>query len=343
MCPFWRSNRSLAVAVGAAFLFLAWTAARAGDIDDKDFSLRFPAALSRFATYSDVAAVGGASAGSKWSSSINPASTAWLEDPPRKLSLCGQYSLLDFQNGSSFCVPAESVTVDTGAPGFFTAGSAQASTNTATLNNGLGFRFVSDIDELMWSKKLSDDWSVGSSLTYSYSLARNYVGDDEIAKSNCDAYTIRGGALHKITDHLLGGLVLDYGWSSDRTVIAPDARICDSTEQLLVRPGVSYEYMKDGTVYLDYQFGTFSNDTGRLNVYRIAGGIEHGFTSWLFARAGTTIDPSIGGSPAWTAGIGFYPAPWFSLDMGYQYNMFPEINGDFGRGQTFTISVAFTF
>ena len=42
--------------------------------EEVDLSLRFPAALSRFSSYADVAAVGGASAGSKWGSSINPAS-----------------------------------------------------------------------------------------------------------------------------------------------------------------------------------------------------------------------------------------------------------------------------
>jgi len=61
--------------------------AYADGLDNKDFSLRFPAALSRFSSYADVAATGGASAGSKWQSSVNPAATAWQSIP-------GSYHLL---------------------------------------------------------------------------------------------------------------------------------------------------------------------------------------------------------------------------------------------------------
>jgi len=342
MISFPRLGNVVTFVFAIVVLFYASSTALGGDVDDKDFSLRFPAALSRFATYGDVAAIGGASAGSKWSSSTNPASTCWQEDPPRKLSVCGQYSLLDFQQGTNFCVTSESVTVDTGIPGFFTGSAAQVVTNRETMSDGTGFYFAGDLDQLLWSKKLSKDWAVGSAFTYTKSVARMYLGSMEVVKSNSDSYGIRGGVLNRVADNLLAGLVIDYGWSSDRTSMVPDVRLCDYTRQLLVRPGVSYDYMKNGTVYLDYQFGTFYNDMGRLNVHRICGGVDHGFTDWLFVRAGTTIDPSFGAA-SWTCGVGFYPASWFSLDVGYQYDMFPEIKSEFGRGQTFTVSIAFTY
>jgi hypothetical protein len=346
MIPVPRSSRTLAVTFAVAVLLSACaTSLAGGDYADKDFSLRFPAAMTRFATYGDVAGVGGASAGSKWSSSINPASTAWLEDPPRKVSISQQYSHLFFGNGTNFRVPAESMTVDTGPFGYFTGAAAQISTNRETMRNApVDFYFAGDMGQLLWAKKLSKDWATGFAFTYTKSVARVSSGGMEVAKSNCDSYGIRGGALHRVTDRFLAGLVLDYGWSSDRTngLMVGNQQVCDSTRQFLVRPGVSYEYMTDGTVYLDYQFGTFSNDTGTMNVNRILAGVEHGITKWLFLRAGTTIDPAIG-SNAWTCGIGFYPASWFSLDVGYQYDMFPELREEFGRSHALNVSIAFTF
>jgi hypothetical protein len=116
----------------------------------------------------------------------------------------------------------------------------------------------------------------------------------------------------------------------------------DRTRQVLVRPGISYEYKKGSSIYVDYQFGSFWNDTGTLNVHRALAGIEHGINDWIFLRAGTTYDVR-NGRAAWTGGVGFYPTSWFSLDMAYQYDMFPEIAQDFGRAQTLNISMSFTF
>lgn len=329
----------------AVVLSLSSTLLADSDYSDADFTLRFPAAMTRFATYGDVAGLGGASAGSKWSSSINPASTAWLSDPPRKVTIGQQYTHMWLANGTEFCVPAESVTLDLGPLGYVTGAAAQASTSDGHMDNlGLDFKFVGDISQLAWCKRFEGDWAVGWAFTYTKSVSRVRIPGFEISKSNCDSYGIRGGLLKQLTERWLGGIVLDYGWSSDRTTMAgaPPLRIYDSTRQFLARPGVSYEYMKDGTVYVDYQFGTFSNDTGRLNVHRVLAGIEHGITEWLFLRAGTTFDPAIGSS-AWTCGIGFYPASWFSLDVGYQYDMFPEFRDEFGRSHALNVSVCLTF
>ena len=71
-------------------------------------------------------------------------------------------------------------------------------------------------------------------------------------------------------------------------------------------------------------------------------GVEHGITDWFFLRAGTTIDPAIGAN-AWTAGIGCYPTKWLSLDIGYQYDMFPELRDEFGRSSALNVSVSITF
>jgi len=67
-----------AQAVGILLVLTAATDGLLGDgFERQELSLRLPAALTRFAPYADVAGVGGASAGSKWSSSVNPAAVAW--------------------------------------------------------------------------------------------------------------------------------------------------------------------------------------------------------------------------------------------------------------------------
>ena len=87
-------------------LAAAWTMlaspAHAQDFDQFDFGLRLQATQSRFSRFSDVAAVGNASAGGTWASSINPASMAW--DPVANTS--AQYSLVQFDNGTELQVPA---------------------------------------------------------------------------------------------------------------------------------------------------------------------------------------------------------------------------------------------
>jgi hypothetical protein len=254
-----------------------------------------------------------------------------------------------FDNGTVLDVPAESVTVDAGKAGTFTGAAAQIKSNERDMydGSGLGFYFAGDLSQLIWAKKLAEDWAVGLAFTYTKSVLRYTYGGLEVVKATSDSYGIRAGTLHKIVEKWLAGLVIDYGWSRDRAVIyglgqGPNIYLEDRTRQFLVRPGVSFEYMKNGTVYFDYQFGTFWNDIDTLNVHRLFAGIEHGFTDWIFVRAGTCFDPGEHAA-AWTCGIGFYPASWFSLDVGYQYDMFPELTNEFGRSHALNASVSFTF
>ena len=127
--------------------------ARGGSYSDADFSLRFPAALSRFASYGDVAAVGGASAGSKWSSSRNPASVGWL-DLEGKLKVCvsPQYDKLWFDNGTEIDVLAESLTFDANEWGTFLVAAGQISSNEETLRNGYEWEFAGDLDLAQWAR-----------------------------------------------------------------------------------------------------------------------------------------------------------------------------------------------
>jgi len=350
MRPHLHGSRILTLGGAIATCVGICTTSLGGVYNDKPFSLRFPAALTRFATYGDVAGVGGASAGSKWSSSINPASISWEDiEGPLQIYAAGQYSRIWFDQGTTFDIFAESITWDADEYGTFLVATAQVGTNGRnTRDLGMEFYFAGDILQLGWAKKLTEDWAVGINLGWTKSVCRYDLGALPIAKSNSDCYAIRVGTLHKLTEKWKGGLVLDYGWSRDRTnyyaipFVSPEIHVYDNTRQFLVRPGVTYEYLKDCMVYFDYQFGTFWNNEGTLNVHRLYAGIEHGLNEWIFARAGTCFDPCAEAC-AWTCGLGFYPAEWLSFDVAYQYDMFPELGLEFGRSHTLNLSASLTF
>ena len=119
------------MALGVLAVLAAGTAV-AGEFDDYDFSLRLPAALSRFSSYGDVAGTGGASAASPWSSSANPASAAWLPNPGTLgLSLSPQYSGICFADGTWLHVASESAVVDSRSAGVFQPTLAQVQTPMA--------------------------------------------------------------------------------------------------------------------------------------------------------------------------------------------------------------------
>ena len=148
--------------------------------------------------------------------------------------------------------------------------------------------------------------------------------------------------------HALGGINNASTWLDRTNYYAipafsmPESHVYDNTRQFLARPGVTWEYMDESTIYLDYQFATFWNNEGTLNTHRVFAGIEHKLFEGLFARGGTTVD-MCQQAYAWTGGVGFYPTSWVSLDLAYQYDMFPELAREFGRGQTLNVSLSFTF
>jgi hypothetical protein len=109
----------------------------------------------------------------------------------------------------------------------------------------------------------------------------------------------------------------------------------------LARPGISYEYAEQSTIYIDYQHGHFRNSTGHLSTNRFFSGIENRFLPWLFGRAGVAYDFRGIASP--TVGIGLYPTDTLSIDIAYQNNMFPELRPEYGHSSLFGISLAYVF
>ena len=332
-----------------ALLLAGPTLATAQGFDDKDLSLRLPAAFSRFATYADVAAVGGASAGSKWATSINPASLAW-EPITTDLHLAAspQYDNIAFGSGTVLHVSSESLSWDTGNSGVFQAALAQVRSTHGTTRQGLDMDLDMDVVQSQWAKRLTDQWAIGANFNFAKSRMGFDLADAEVSDSHGETYGFRFGTLNRLADRLLGGVVFDYAFSRDRTTLfdfmglgTGNLRVADTTHQFILRPGVSYEYMKDSTIYADYQFASFANDTGRLLVSRFFVGAEHSIIKGVYIRGGVALDQK--GNAAWTTGFGVSPSQNVSVDVAFQDNMFPELKPEFGRSRTLTFSICVSF
>ncbi len=323
--------------------------AAGSDYDHHSFTLRLPAALSRLATYGDVAAGGGASAASKWESAVNPASCATQPRKGRRVNLSGQVVGIWFEEGNRLRLTSEAVTIDAGEWGVFLPAIAQIRTNSSTARSGLDFELEGSYYQLQWGKRVSETTAVGLTLAYTRSESRFKLGSINVTKADGPGYTARLGLLHEATERVRVGLVCEYSRAPSTTIYYDfmrlgigDIKVRDTTHQVLVRPGISFEYKPDSAVYLDYQFGWFSDDTGRLRVHRIYAGIDHELLEGFYVRAGLAWD-NREDTPAWTCGVGIYPTDRFTLDIGYQYDMFPELGPEFGHSHTVVASMALAF
>jgi hypothetical protein len=322
----------------------------AHDLSDADFSLRFPAATSRFASYADVAAMGGAQAASEWSSSSNPASATWPHDGRKYAdSFSPQFSALRFDKGTNLNVYSEALTLDAKGWGVFLPAAAQIHSNHEVDRNGLGFKYDAYYYQMQWGKMIAKNWAIGANFNLTHSDVRYDFADIGIARSRGETYDFRLGVINQVLPRLRAGFVFDYSFSPTITdfynPLGPGSATLqskDTTHEFLVRPGIVWEYSKGSSLYLDYQGGFFSNRTGALWVNRFPIGIEQMvIKDILYLRAGATFDTTNQVSP--TAGLGLTLGDRGSIDLAYQYNMFPEIRSEFQTAQSFVLSLGIGF
>lgn len=321
----------------------------AGGIDDKDFSLRFPAALSRFSTYGDVAAMGGASAGSKWRSSANPASTTLLEKEwNSSISISPQYSTIFFENGTSFQISVMSLTYMDEKIGSIQATYAKSWTNKDESYDGLVYDNDISLVQLQWGNWLLKNLAIGINLNFSQSEMKADLSSLRLSESESDSYGLKVGSLYRVIDSLFFGIVLDYAQSDDSNKVFDVFQIgfnqfvnSDTTKKFIATTGISYEFLPKSYAYIDYQLIDFKNYTGDLTLHRVFSGIEYQLFKGFYSRAGFAIDNEW--NKSWTCGLGFYPNKFLSIDIAYQYEMFPEIETEFGKSQSVEISFGIEF
>ncbi|MGA2498188.1 MAG: autotransporter domain-containing protein [Tepidisphaeraceae bacterium] len=332
-----------------SMLFLV-SSACAGDYGGADFALRFPAALTRFAGYADVAACGNASAGSKWATSINPAATDWQPSEGKlKIDATPQFSLLDFDEGTQIYVASECLAWHSPGFGTFMPAAAQVWSNEATTALQYDFKFDADVYQLQWGIRPTEKWAFGLNFSYTDSHVKFLASDVPVAETDAESITGRAGLLHQFAKQWRLGVVVDYGQSrndNSQLVMTPNGpkpvQGDTRTDQFSFRPGVCWEYVKDSSVYIDYQMLLLSDsEAGHLDLHRFSAGIDHELFKGIYVRVGAVVDTT--GQFGWTCGGGISPAPWMSIDLAYQNDFFPELVPELGHSQTFTLSASLAF
>lgn len=339
-----RNSRSLVI-------FLVGLAAnaelRAGGVEDLaafDFGLRFPAALARFSSYADVAGVGGASAGSRYSTSTNPAATDWMRSAEQPHSVSPQLSRIRFRNGPTLAVSALAGGVSTAALGSFQPAIARID-NDGSLDSGVPL-ISGDYAQMQWGKKLNDVLAAGANVNYSKFATRVGAGGMTVVDSTSDGVGVRAGLLWAASKKLNLGIVFDASRSRGRGSFLDMTCFCsvemnDKSRSVSLRPGLAYEYAEQSSIYVDYLHGRFHNNTGSLTSKVLSLGIEHQFAAGFFARLGYARDAR--GLSAKTAGIGLSPSKTISIDLAWQRDMFPELQPEFGRSSLVNLSFSMAF
>ena len=320
----------------------------ADDFSGEAFSLRLPAALSRFSSYADVAAKGGASGASKFGSSENPATIAWSFPSAYDYGLSGQYSNVAFDSGTRLNFFTEVATVDANVLGTFRFALAHIRSNDHALDRSpLAFTYDLNLGRLDWAKRVGSV-SLGAGFSYAESETTFRTRQTVFADASRQTSSVWLGALWQPASRWLVGVFGNYGYAPTRTdsntptlfgLQQTEAR--EITRQIIVRPGISYEWREHAMLQLDYEYGRFWNDTGSLDAQRFRLGGDLPLARFFFVRGGAIADTR--GNLGWSAGCGFYPHTGVTFDFAYQNDVFPEIQREFSHSRTLNASMSVQF
>ncbi len=340
-------HRSVRVPVIIAILTIGQcgTVALAGNDYPQNFSLRLPPAFIRLR---DVATMGGETVANRFSSALNPACADWTTVPSKfGVVLVPYNSTLCFDAGARIHVWGEAINWDTRDWGTFQPTVSQIYSNEAVNRMGLIFDYHVNSVQLLWAKRFGD-CAFGASVNVAHAEVIHRFGATgvKLSESNSESYRIRLGGLWEPAEKWLTGLAIEYGVAPFRSktfLPGPGGTITvyrnDAADQLIVRPGISYEYAQYCTVYFDYQYGYFAQaEFGALNSHRFTLGIDHRLLEFLFVRGSVSAD--VRGNVGFTVGVSLHLAEWLSFDAGYQYDQYPELHQEFGRSNGFQAVLA---
>jgi hypothetical protein len=340
-------------ALGAVGCLLALGAAapgaRASDLEDFGFGIRFTSALHRFSRYPDLAGIGGAGGGSPWSSSPNPAATGLNPSTgARGFGVSAQYGQVVFDEGTNVYLGSTTGSIDGRATGEWQVSVLGARTNRAETSDGLTFEWEALGADVLWARKVSPCTAVGASFGIVDSTTRFDVGPLDFVDGETTTYTVRAGVTHQFSKTFVAGVSFEHAWAPDDTLTRDvfglgvgDVTTSDVTRTFAVRTGIYTFLTKDLTLYADHTFARFSNDAEVLPVHRFAAGLDLTVREGVYARAGAVMDRW--GNASLTAGIGIAPSKSLLFDVSYQYEMFPELEPEFGRAHVFGVGLTVLF
>jgi hypothetical protein len=315
------------------------------DYSDADFSVRLPPAFVRF---TEISTLGGDTAANRTAASINPASDGWMSIPSTHgLVVAPAYSATLFSSGTNAHVISEALTWDSREWGTFQPVLNQIRTNEDVDRQGLEFDYSVDTGMLQWGKRF-DNWALGACYSFSDAEVINRLETATVSDTTAETSRFRFGGLYEPVEKWLAGLVFEYGFTpydTDALAMTPGGPMpvhFDGTEeQYILRPAISYEYAQLSTVYFDWEHGSYHTNRDLLEDDRFSAGVEHRLLEGLFLRTTGSFDSR--GNTGWNVGATAFISQCCSMDVGYQYNMFPELHPEFGYSNTIQATLSARF
>lgn len=242
---------------------------------------------------------------------------------------------------------SESLSWDGGEWGVFLPVLNQIRSNHDIDRQGLEFGYAVDTAMLQWGKRFGN-WGAGLMYSYSDAVVTNDAELLRITDSHAHESRYRFGGLYTPVDKLLLGFVAEYGrapYRTDTTAPTPlglmQMSLDGNEEQYIVRPAVSFEYAELSSVFFDFEHGRYHTNRDELSDNRYSVGIEHRIFEWLFLRATASIDAR--GNTGLNTGMTGFFSRRASIDVGYQYNMLPELHPEFGYSNTIQAACSVRF
>ena len=265
------------------------------------FSIRFDAALSRYGNYGDVLGVGGASTGSTFSSSSNPASTVVRNQKNNVLTISPQFTNITFDNDHELNLSIIGGTLRVNDTQKIEYGIAAVDSSSARRRGdlaGSAFTLEASLYAVGWSGAIGDRNQCGESSHFvgvSYSNQRTdtllLFGVNAVVSDVGDSNSISLGYLHhtRVGDagssetvcnensnrnNLALGITLSLGESDTiRTSMISSSGNSESSNQSL-RLGAGYRIGQGRYLYSDLQYGQYentsvSNVTDSIDVTRL--------------------------------------------------------------------------
>lgn len=322
----------------ATLLSLGLLSAAQADVAELDPNLRLTAALARFSSYPDVGGVGGASAGSPFPTSINPASLDWLNTAPHRHSVSLQRSNIRFSAGEALAVTGLSLSLGSADAGVLQPTFVHIGHNDA--QPGDFIQLGGQVWQLQWGRRLADSLAIGLRVGRTRLDTHFGYGGMPVADARSTNTSVGLGTLWQPAPGWLLGLVAEQARAPSTTTSFDGSRD-DVTTQRSLRPGLSWEYAKDSRLYLEQQWLRIAGPAPALALSRTSLGIEQRLGAGVFLRAGLLRDARLGNTRS--LGLGVYPTDRVAVDLSYQAELFPELRPELGRARLLAAAVSLSF
>lgn len=355
----------IAIPLGAIGLVLCCAPFASAELNDEPFGLRSSLALDRISSYTDVLARQ-ASVAHPLGSSVNPASPDVLREPPFDFTavISATTNQVVFDSGAWLTGFSSNAAVRFPDAGTLTLNYIRTDTQDTSTRNNDAYALRSNQFSISYAHHLDKAFSIGGGLTFNDgSLSSSYITPSPLSPTgffpvDVDSDTFTGtatlGVWTALSEKLFLGVTGAIGLGTSHTegfVILPapfpsqpiDLR--DTLRSRSARLGLGYKPLPElglfaDVVYLHFESVGDSN-AGTIDSVKGIVGVEWFPIDRIALRAGGSIDRF--NNATVSAGVGIYLIPHVPIDIGYQFNAFPEVHKELGKAHLISASVVFVF